>query len=101
MHAKFPEQWVTPPWLVLPDCYCLPANMAVANMLEDISKHGEPIGIVGMALLPGSKRYAVLKMAFKKDRKSLEMIEVSGQAAMDKIVEWSRKVPNLHGGAKE
>lgn len=101
LHVKFKDYWVTPPWLVLPDCYCLPAQMTVASMMDEIATHGSPIGIVGMALLPGSRRYAVLKMAFKKSRKNLETIEVSGQAAMNKLEEWARKVPDLHKAAPD
>jgi hypothetical protein len=84
LHAKFREQWIGPsPWLVLEDCYVLPPNLPVEKMLEEIAAHGQPIGMVGMAFLKFSKRYAVLQMSFRsrKDEKSRKTIERSAKAA--------------------
>lgn len=86
LNEKFREQWIHPsPWLVLEDCWVLPANMPVAKMLEDIEQHGKPIGIVGAALLKFSNKYAILRMMFRKDEKSRKTIDASAQAALDDL----------------
>jgi hypothetical protein len=81
-RERFLEQWIFPsPWLVLEDCYTLPANLSVSKMLEEIENHGAPIGIVGMVWLKFSKRSGVLRVMFRKDDKSRKTIEHSAQAA--------------------
>lgn len=87
LHAKFQEHWISPPWLVLSDCYTLPANMPVAKMLEEISRHGQPIGIVGVVQLKATLRYSVLQMTFRKDKESRNMVAISAQAALNKVNE--------------
>ena len=96
LNVKFRDQWIDAPWLVLADCFCLPAAMPVAKMLEEISTHGEPIGIVGMALLKTTQRYAVLKMMFRKDDKNRKTVEKSATAATDVLLERIRRVRNLY-----
>jgi hypothetical protein len=84
LSATFREQWVYPsPWIVLEDCWTLPASMPVAKMLEDIDKHGKPIGIIGVAWLESIQRDAILRMPFRRDAKSRETLEVSAQAAIN------------------
>lgn len=93
LSEDFREQWVHPsPWLVLEDCWVLPASMSVASMLEDIEKHGKPIGIVGAALLKFSKQYAVLQMSFRKDEKTRKTIQTSAQAALEDLARRVRAV---------
>jgi hypothetical protein len=93
LHEKFREQWIGPsPWLVLEDCYVLPPNMPVAKMLEEMTTHGRPIGIVGMALLKLSKRYAVLRMMFLKDTKSRKTIETSAKAAEGLLLDQLQQI---------
>lgn len=102
LSEKFCEQWIRPsPWLVLEDCWTLPASMPVAKMLDDIEKHGKPIGIVGMCLLKHSQRYAVLKMLFRKDEKSRKTVQESERVAMEHLIAYVRHVPDLNEGAKD
>ena len=79
---KFRELWLYySPWLVLKDGWTLAAQMPVQDMLADIKTHGEPVGIVGIAELTFSKRDAVLRLYFRKDKKSRETVDASaGQA---------------------
>ena len=101
LSEKFREQWIRPsPWLVLEDCWTLPASMSVAKMLEDIEKHAKPIGIVGMCLLKYSQRYAVLKMLFRKDEKTRKTVGESEREAMKRLVDYVRQIPNLNETAK-
>jgi hypothetical protein len=82
LSIRFHAQWLYPsPWLVLEDCWTVPASMPVPKMLEDIAKHGAPIGIVGMAHLKHSNRDAVLKINFRKDAASQKTVEVSAEGA--------------------
>jgi len=97
---KFRECWVGWPWLVLEDRYTLPANMPVHKMLDEIEAHGNPIGIVGLALLPRSKRYAVLQMHFRKDEKSKKTVEHSAKVATEILAARIRQIQNLHEQGK-
>lgn len=102
LSEKFREQWIGPsPWLVLEDCWTLPASVPVPKMLEAMERHGQPIGIVGMCLLKYSQRYAVLKLMFRKDEKSRKTVGESEQAAMERLIAYVRQVPNLNEGAKD
>jgi len=86
LHERFHEHWIRPsPWLVLEDCWTLPASMPVAKMLEDIQTHGKPIGIVGAAWLESVQRDVVLRMSFRRDEKSRKTIEISAQAAVNEV----------------
>jgi hypothetical protein len=101
LHEKFREQWIGPsPWLVLEDCYVLPPNMPVAKMLEEMATHGQPIGMVGMAFLKFSKRYAVLQMLFRSrnDVKSRKTIERSVKAAESLLVNQIQQIDVLKSG---
>lgn len=98
---RFKDQWIYPsPWLVLEDCYTLPARMPVPKMLEAMEKHGKPIGMVGMAWLTLSKRYAVLRMMFRKDAKSRKTIEESAQTAERILSDAIRQVSLQMGEEK-
>lgn len=100
LDAKFREQWIDVPQLVLGDGHTLPANMPVPQMLTEIAEHGIPIGIVGTALLKSTQRYTVLRMMFRKDEKSWKTVEASAQAAMDRLTERIRRIQNLYERAK-
>jgi hypothetical protein len=100
LNAKFREQWISYPWLVLADCYTIAANMPVPQMLEEIARHGNPIGIVGMCLLKHSQRYAVLTMMFRKDEKSRKTVAKSGEAATEILASNVRNI-RLHEGVNE
>jgi hypothetical protein len=95
LNTQFQEYWVGHPWLVLEDCYTLPAHMPVAKMLEEINRHGVPVGIVGIALLT-KKRYSVFRMMFRKDEKSRKTVERSADAADAMVSEHIRDLKNLH-----
>jgi hypothetical protein len=87
LNTKFREHWITPPWLVLKDCYTIAANMPVPLLLAEIEKHGDAIGLVGMAKVSGGERRVVLKVNFRKDRKSQKTVDVSAQAALNNLNE--------------
>jgi hypothetical protein len=100
INLKFQEHWIGVPWLVLEDCFTLPANMPVPRMLEEITAHGNPIGIVGVALLKTTNRFAVLQMMFRKDEKSRKTVDRSARAASDMTTERIRRIQNLHERVK-
>ena len=41
LHARFKEEGISAPWIVLPDVHCIPATMPVPEMLDTIAKHGD------------------------------------------------------------
>lgn len=90
INAKFKGLWIRFPWLVLENGQPLAANMPVPQMLAEIAKHGEPIGIAGVALLQEAKRYTTLKMLFRKDEKSHESVEKSAESTLNLIMRRSR-----------
>jgi len=95
LNEKFREHWIGAPWLVLEDHHNIPADMPVPEMLNEISQHGEPIGIVGLARL-SANRQTVLKMMFRSDEKSRRAVEQSATAAIDRFYEYLRRIRNLH-----
>jgi hypothetical protein len=99
LNTQFQQYWVGSPWLVLEDGHPLPANMPVAEMLEEISRRGVPVGIVGVALLT-KKRYSVFRMMFRKDEKSRNAVERSAKDADSKMNEHIRSLKNLHEATK-
>ncbi|MCU1301522.1 MAG: hypothetical protein JWQ87_1806 [Candidatus Sulfotelmatobacter sp.] len=108
-NVKFQKYWLAAPWLVLEDSYVLPAPMPVAAMLEKIGKHGQPIGIVGVAQVT-KQQDSVLVMHFRKDDRNRKRVEDSAQAAkaiLDKANEeaarlakeiFEKKIQSIHGG---
>lgn len=85
--VEFRESWIgDSPWLVLEDGHALPATVPVAKMLEEFEKHGAAVGICGFAILKQSARFAVLKMAFKKDTKALDRSFKNAQRILDETV---------------
>ena len=81
LRDKFQSLWVRgAPWLVLEDYWTIPASMPIPKMLEDMSEHGKPVGIVGGAQIDSGRRDVVFKRFFRKDKKSREPVEVSAQA---------------------
>jgi len=97
LHARFKDEWISAPWIVLPDVYCIPATMQVPEMLKAIEEHGEPCGIVGMALLSdGSAR--LLKIPFKKDSKSRKAVNSSGDAAWEIYLKRARQINDIFKG---
>jgi len=98
INAKFKGLWIHFPWLVLEGGQHIAANMPVPQMLTEIAKHGEPIGIAGVALLQEAKRYTTLKMLFRKDEKSRERVEKSAETTLDAIMRRSRFMPESFEG---
>jgi hypothetical protein len=94
LHSKFEQHWYAPPWLVLEDCYPLPATMPVERMLADIKKHGQPIGIVGVAKLT-TKRDTILRMMFRKDDKSRKTVERSADVATKTLEEADKQAEEI------
>ncbi|HEV2395719.1 MAG TPA: hypothetical protein VGS27_02095 [Candidatus Sulfotelmatobacter sp.] len=91
------------------DGHPLPASVPVGKMLEEIEKHGEPIGIVGVARIT-KRQDSVLLMNFREDKQSKKTVEKSAQdakALVDKANEHAdkiskemaeREIQGLHGG---
>jgi hypothetical protein len=104
LHRRFEHQWIGAPWLVLPDTYCCSATMPVHQMLESIAEHGQPCGIVGLALLPHTKykakspTYRVLKMFFRKSKECRAAVNLSADTATDKFLDATAKIRDLHLG---
>jgi hypothetical protein len=95
MNVNFKELWVHFPWLVLEHGQHLAANMPVPQMLAEIEKHGEPIGLAGVALLQTTQRYTALKMMFRKDEKSRKTVEKSAEVALDVLTRRIRRMQEL------
>jgi len=65
LQEKFKEQWIgQSPCLVLKDAWILP-NGPIDRMLKTMDNHGDPVGMVGLALLPTARRVGILQMLFK------------------------------------
>jgi len=99
LQEKFREQWVGPsPWLVLADGWTIP-NAPVDKMLKAMDKHGDPVGMVGIAWLTHSKRMGILQMLFrsKADKKSNEMVRQSAEEALRRLPDLIRQINPLKG----
>jgi len=109
-NAKFQKYWLAAPWLVLEDSpHVLSATLPVSVMLEEIGKHGQPIGIVGLAQVT-KRQDSVLVMHFRKDDRNRKIVEKSARDAkviLDKANEeaarlakeiFEEKIQSIHGG---
>ncbi len=99
LQEKFREQWIGPsPWLVLEDGWTIP-NAPVDKMLKAMDKHGEPVGMVGIAWLTHSKRIGILQMLFrsKTDKKSSQMVKQSAEEALRRLPGLIRQIDPLKG----
>jgi hypothetical protein len=95
INAKFKGLWIHFPWLVLAGGQPLGANIPVPQMLAQIARHGDPIGIAGVALLQETKRYTTLKMMFRNDEKSRTTVEKSADTALEIVMRRSRRMQEL------
>lgn len=100
MNAKFKGLWIHFPWLVLESGQHLSANMPVPQMLAEIAKHGEPIGIAGVALLKTTQRFTVLKMMFRKDERNRKTVEKSADTALDVFTKRIQRMQELFDSAE-
>jgi hypothetical protein len=100
MNTRFNELWIRFPWLVLEGGQRLAANMPVPQMLAEIAKYGDPIGIAGVALLEEAKRYTTLKMMFRKDERSRKTVEKSAETTLHRIMKWNRCMKELSEGVE-
>ena len=91
LDEQFAPLWWKHPFLVLEDSFTLPAPMPVSNMLAQIEAHGQPIGVVGVAVL-STRKWIVLKQMFRKDAKAVETVEGSAAVAVS-IFEDSLRSP--------
>lgn len=101
-QARFREQWIGPsPWLVLADGWTIP-NAPVEEMLKAMGKHGDPVGMVGIAWLTHSKRVAILQMLFrsKANKKSNEMVRQSAEEALRRLPDLIRQLNPLKGSGE-
>lgn len=101
-HEKFREQWIGPsPWLVLEDGWTIP-NAPVEKMLKAMDKHGEPVGMVGIAWLTHSKRVGILQMLFrsKADAKAAKAVKESAEEALRRLPGLIRQIDPLEGKAE-
>jgi hypothetical protein len=99
LRDEYKDQWMGPsPWLVLEDCYTLPAQMPVSKMLGEIERHGQPIGIVGMGFLKENHQVVVLQRLFRKDAESRKTVEVSTQAAKSVLWDAMKRIDLLTKG---
>jgi hypothetical protein len=95
INTKFKGLWIHFPWLVLEGGQRLAANMPVPQMLSEITKHGEPIGIAGVALLEETKRYTKFKMMFCKDERKRKAVEKSADDALEVFTRRVRRMQEL------
>lgn len=95
INAKFKGLWIHFPWLVLENGQHLAANVPVPQILAEIEKHGDPIGIAGVALLQETKKYTTLKMMFRKDEKYRRIVEESADTTVAVVMKRSRLMQEL------
>jgi len=104
LQEKFQEQWIGPsPWLVLEDGWTIP-NAPVDKMLKAMDKHGDPVGMVGIAFLTHSKRVGILQMLFrgKADKQSSKAVRESAEEALRRLPGLIKQIDPLKGsGATE
>jgi hypothetical protein len=94
LQEKFREQWVgQSPCLVLKDGWILP-NGPIEKMLGAMDKHGDPVGMVGIAWLTHSKRVGILQMLFrsKADKKAIDVVK---RAANEALIAWQDYVKGV------
>lgn len=94
LHKKFESQWYGTPWLLLEDRFVLPASVPIAQMLEEIPQHGEPIGICGVAQVT-PRQDVILVMPFRKDERSRKALEASAQAAKALVDKANEQVEQM------
>ena len=98
LQERFRDLWVGPsPWLVL-NGYALP-NAPVDTMLKKMDEYGDPVGMVGIAFLPRSKRIGVLKMLFrgKADARARKLVERAADEAVRCLPGLIRPLDPLKG----
>jgi hypothetical protein len=91
LQAKFRDQWIgQSPCLVLRDAWILP-NGPIPKMLHAMEKHGEPVGMVGIAWLTHSKKIGILQMLFKSkaDKEAQRAVK---KAAEEALIAWQNHV---------
>jgi hypothetical protein len=100
VYKGFEGDWISPPWLVCPDVYVIPATMPVPEMLEAIEKHGSPCGIVGGALFSEATatKFHVLKIHFMSKGECRAAVDASEQATWKKYTEATRQMRQLLKG---
>ena len=94
LQERFRDLWIGPsPWLVL-NGYALP-NVAVEEMLKKMDEYGDPVGMIGAAFLPHSKRIGILKMMFrgKADARARQLVEKAADALEKNLPGLIRPLP--------
>ena len=105
LHERFREQWIGPsPWLVLEDGWTMPHYAPVEKTLSAMEKHGDAVGMVGIAWLPTAKRIGILQMLFRRkaNKHASEMVRQSAEEAMRRLPGLLQQVNiPLKGSGKE
>lgn len=99
LQDKFSEQWIgQSPCLVLKDSWILP-NGPVDKMLAAMDKHGDAVGMVGIAWLKHSKRVGILQMLFrtKADKDALKAVKQAADEAMIALQDYVKQADLLRG----
>ena len=81
LQERFKDLWIgQSPWLVL-NGYCCP-NVAVEKMLAKMDEYSDPVGMIGVAYLPHSRKIGILKMLFRAraDTQARELVERAAAA---------------------
>jgi hypothetical protein len=100
VYKGFEGEWISPPWLVCPDVYVIPATMPVPEMLEAIKKHGSPCGIVGGALFsgPAETKFHVLAIHFMSKGACRKAVEQSEKDTWKKYIDATRQIRDVLKG---
>ena len=99
LQEKFREQWIgQSPCLVLKDAWILP-NGPIDKMLKAMDKHGDPVGMVGIAWLTQSKRVGILQMLFrsKADKDAIKAVKKAADEALIALQDYVKQVNLLQG----
>ena len=99
IQERFKEQWVgSSPCLVLKDGWILP-NGPIDKMLAAMDKHGDAVGMVGIAWLTHAKRVAILQMLFraKADKNAQAVMKRAADSALERWNEYVRQLNPLKG----
>jgi hypothetical protein len=96
LYLEFPDVWAAAPWLVLTDGWTVQAFTAVPGILQQIAAHGEPIGLVGLAVI-SARRWTCYRQHFKTDKKSRALVEKSATEAEKTFIRAMQSINPLEG----
>lgn len=96
LYLDFPDVWAAAPWLVLADGWTVQATAAVPVIMQQIAGHGEPIGLVGVAVI-SARRWTCYRQYFTTDGASRALVEKSAVEAEKTFIRAMQAINPLEG----